>query len=56
MTWYYLWEIAITGIFDDILVGLILVALYYPRSVLAVCGTRPTFHATTNLNVTTTVL
>jgi hypothetical protein len=29
MTLYYLWEIAITGIFDDILVGLILVALYY---------------------------
>ena len=29
LTWFYLWEIAITGIFDDILVGLILVILYY---------------------------
>ena len=29
MSWYYLWEIEITVIFDDILVGLILVTLYY---------------------------
>lgn len=29
MTWYYLYEVAITGIFDDLFIGFCIAVFYY---------------------------
>lgn len=29
MTWYYLYEIAITGVFDDLFIGFCIAVFYY---------------------------